>query len=236
MDAKKLIAFIDLTRLESNDSVNQIELLCQKAITPFGNVAAICIYPAFIKRAKLILANSAVRVATVANFPQGEDSIAETLHCIDNAMQSGADEIDVVLPYRRLLAGDKDGVMNFLTQCRLLCNDKLLKVILETGELKTPALITQAAQIAIAAQCDFLKTSTGKVKVGATAAAVAVLLDVISKNTSRNIGIKISGGVREIAQAQAYFQQVTHQMGADWVCPRTFRLGVSRLLDEIVVR
>ncbi len=230
----ELIPYLDLTRLEDNDSIEFIEELCQKARTPFGDVAAVCIYPAFVKHVKLILEGSDIRVATVANFPGGDYSCNETLNIINNALQSGADEIDVVLPYHDFLSGRNEKVYDFLVECRQICENKLMKVILETGALQNPEFIKRASEIAIEAGADFLKTSTGKIKMGASLEAAKIMLQVIQQYEDKNVGLKISGGVRTVAEAKKYWDLVIKTMGADWISPRTFRIGASALLDDIL--
>lgn len=230
----ELIPYLDLTRLEDNDAIENIEELCRKAQTPFGNVAAVCIYPAFVKHAKLMLENTSIRIATVANFPGGDYSCGETLNIINNALQSGADEVDVVLPYPDFLAQKYEAVYDFLVQCRQVCENKLMKVILETGALQKPELIKRAAEIAAEAGADFLKTSTGKIKVGASLEAAKIMLQVIQQQEDRNIGLKISGGVRTVVEAKKYWDLVVKTMGVEWISPRTFRIGASALLDDIL--
>lgn len=231
----ELIPYLDLTRLEDNDSSEFIDELCHKAQTPLGDVAAVCVYPAFVKQAKLILENSQVRVATVANFPAGDYSCNETLNIINNAIQSGADEMDLVLPYHDFLAEKYDAVFDFLAEARQVSENKLLKIILETGALQQPELIRKAAEMAVEAGADFLKTSTGKIKIGATLEAAQIMLQVIQQQEDRNIGLKVSGGVRTVAEAKKYWDLVNKVMGADWISPRTFRIGASVLLDDILL-
>lgn len=230
----ELIPYLDLTRLEDNDSIAFIDELCKKAHTPFGDVAAVCIYPAFVKHAKLILENSTVRVATVANFPAGDYSCNETLNIIHNALQSGADEVDVVLPYHDFLAQRYDAVFDFLAQCRQICENTVLKVILETGALQKPELIKKASDLAIEAGADFLKTSTGKIKIGATVEAAKIMLTAIKEQEDKNVGLKVSGGVRTVLEAKKYWDLVVKTMGHEWVSPRTFRIGASVLLEDIL--
>lgn len=231
----ELIPYLDLTRLEDNDASEFIDELCKKACTAFGDVAAVCIYPAFVKHAKLRLENSSVRVATVANFPAGDYSCGETLNIINNALQSGADEVDVVLPYHDFLAQRYDAVFDFLAQCRQICENKVLKVILETGALQQPELIKKAADLSIEAGADFLKTSTGKIKIGATLEAAQIMLTAIQEQEDKNVGLKISGGVRSVVEAKKYWDLVVKMMGREWISPRTFRIGASALLDDILL-
>lgn len=225
--AKKLIHYIDLTRLETHDSPEAIDQLCQKAVTPFGDVAAVCVYPDFITRAKNALANTNVRLATVANFPLGDHTLDETIILIQKAIQAGADEIDVVMPRE----GD---VAAYLVQCRLACANRIMKVILETGALKEEKAIFEASVLAIQSGADFLKTSTGKIKIGATLSAAKTMLTAIQQFPKKTVGIKLSGGVRDEKTARDYWDLVASRMGEQWITPRTFRIGASSLLDELL--
>ena len=230
------IACLDLTLLEPGDDPHPIERLCRRAVTPRGPVAAVCIHSRFVPAARAALdaaGGAAIAVATVANFPDGEaDSVAAAGE-IRRAVNAGADEIDVVLPWRRLQAGDTEHVESFVARCRRAAGDHVLKVILETGELKTPELIHQAAMCAILNGADFLKTSTGKVAVNATPAAVRTMLEAIDA-TDADCGIKASGGIRTLADATIYVELAREVMGDAWVHPDRFRIGASSLLDDIL--
>ena len=166
--ARTLIALLDLTSLNDDDTDARIIDLCQRAMTPVGPVAAVCVYPRFVALARRTLndlGGQTVAVATVVNFPAGNAPLDEVLEQTRQALADGADEIDVVYPYRALLAGDADSGFALVRACKALCADRaLLKVILETGELAAPALIRQASLDAIEAGADFIKTSTGKVQ------------------------------------------------------------------------
>lgn len=231
--ARNIVSLIDLTSLNESDTDETIDALCNKAISHAGHVAAVCVYPQFVQQAATLLANSAVRVATVANFPAANDPLETVIESIKQSIKQGADEIDVVFPYRRYLAGDRAGACDFISACKKVCGAEiLLKVILETGELKTSAIIADVSQAAISAGADFLKTSTGKVAVGATLEAATVMLQEIKKS-DRLVGFKASGGVRTLEQALAYLYLASDIMGSEWITPRSFRFGASQLLDEI---
>ena len=150
--------------------------LCRRAVTPHGPVAAVCIWPAFVAQAKRELANTPVRVATVVNFPAGDDPLEETRAETREALSDGADEIDFVVPWRRLAEGHPEAVAASVREIKDICGPAVLKAILETGELGEPALIRRAADEALAGGADFLKTSTGKVAVNATPEAAEILL------------------------------------------------------------
>jgi deoxyribose-phosphate aldolase len=232
-DLLRLLELIDLTSLNESDNAETISALCQKATIAKTHVAAVCVYPSFVGLAKKILADRSVHIATVANFPQGTDSLESVLALIRQAILDGADEIDVVFPYRDYLRGEKEKTCDFIRACKALCGEKiLLKVILETGALLDASIIAEVSYNVCNAGADFLKTSTGKITIGATLEAAQTILSVIKK-IPRTIGFKVSGGVRTISEAKQYIQLAEEIMGRTWVTPEHFRIGASRLVDEI---
>ena len=237
MLARKLIALLDLTSLNDDDTEARIAALCQRAMTSVGPVAAVCVYPRFVALARRTLddlGGQAVAVATVCNFPAGTAPLAEVLAEARQALVDGADEIDVVYPYRALLAGDADSGSVLVRACRQLCAGRaLLKVILETGELAEPALVRRASLDAIDAGADFIKTSTGKVALNATLPAAQIMLECIAEQGAR-VGLKPAGGIRSLAEAQAYLALAERINGEPWVTPRHLRLGASSLLDDLL--
>ncbi len=235
---QRILSLIDLTSLNDNDTNDSIAKLFEKARTDYGHVAAVCIYPQFIGLARTEFANSPIKTATVANFPSGDMSLENVLIEINDALEQGAQEIDVVFPYLRYLAGERQYAHNFVVACKAACGDEVtLKVILETGALADSAIIADASYDALAAGADFIKTSTGKISEGATLEAATTMLLVIRHITpqlKRSVGIKISGGVREFAQAVQYVQLADDILGREWVAPATFRIGASKLVDEML--
>lgn len=235
--ARQALALMDLTSLNDDDSEAVIRELCARAKTPAGHPAAVCIYPAFIATAREALAEQSlggkVKVATVTNFPHGEADIERAAAETRAAIAAGADEVDVVFPYRALMAGDAEVGQELVAACKRECGDKVLKVILETGELKDAGLIDRAGMLAIDGGADFLKTSTGKVKVNATLNAAKILLTAI-KASGRDVGFKAAGGVRTAEDAAAYLQLAEQVMGADWITPAHFRFGASGLLGSLL--
>jgi deoxyribose-phosphate aldolase len=236
--AARLLPCLDLTSLNEDDTPAATESLCRRAVTPFGAVAAVCISPRFVARARAMLRDADVRIATVANFPQGHDEARAVAAEIEAALRDGAEEIDVVINYVAYLAGARDAAMEPVTIARRCCGDGArVKVILETGQLARPDIILAAARDAIAAGADFLKTSTGKTTPGATAEAAEMLFTCIRDHrraTGRKIGLKAAGGIRTVVQARAYADLADRFMGPDYVCPATFRIGASGLLDDIL--
>lgn len=231
----KILSLLDLTSLNEDDTPAVIDALCSNATQSIGKVAAVCVYPPFVAQCRARLpASCGINVATVVNFPTGDEPLADVLAQTQQALADGANEIDLVFPYKALQQGNAAAGEAMCSQTATLVHQHAgsLKVILETGAL-SPAEIAQAAQIAIAAGADFLKTSTGKIAHGASLEASAILLDQIAQ-AKQPVGLKISGGVRDIATAQAYIAQAAAKMGEDWVQPENFRIGASSLLKELI--
>jgi deoxyribose-phosphate aldolase len=229
--AARILPLVDLTSLTESDTDAQIETLCARAID--AGVAAVCVWPRFVPLAKARLGRDPIRLATVANFPEGLDDLARAARDTADALAAGADEIDVVAPIQAILDGDIGLVTELVQACRKEAPEATLKVILETGRLAEPARIAAAARAAIMGGCDMLKTSTGSFPVGATLEAAAVLLAVIEEADGR-IGIKFSGGIRTTQQAAPYLYLVDHFLGSGWTSPDTLRFGASALLDDLL--
>jgi len=231
--AGRVLSLLDLTSLGESDTPARIEALCASARGAIGAPAAVCVYPEHVTTARRSLAGTAVTVATVVNFPDGASDPRRVERETLRALGAGAEEIDLVLPYRALLLGQAERARLVVDACREACGGAtLLKLILETGELGSPENLRQACAIGIEAGVDFLKTSTGKVPVNATPEAVALMLEAIAVDGGR-CGIKIAGGVRTLADAQAYLDLVESRMGADWIGPAHVRIGASGLYDEL---
>lgn len=228
--AKTLLPLIDLTSLSENDDASAIHTLCEKA--KCYHVAAVCIYPAFISLAKSLLANTTIKIATVANFPKGTSELTTVLQEIKHAIMQGVDEIDVVMPFSHYQQGLRATVQDFIQGCRQACGHKiLLKVIVETETWQDPNMLATACDDIIAAGADFLKTSTGKLPVGASLDSSRILLEAIARHAERPIGFKAAGGIRSIAQAQQFIALAeSHHLP---ISPDRFRIGASRLLDEL---
>jgi deoxyribose-phosphate aldolase len=225
---------LDLTSLNDADTESDIERLCARATTRFGPVAAVCVWPRFAALARSRLPAS-IRVAAVANFPAGGSDLGPALRDVHAIVAAGAQEVDVVLPWRALRAGDEAAARMLLVAARAACPRLVLKVILETGELAEPALIERAARLAIAAGADFVKTSTGKVAVGATLPAAEAMLRAIGAEprARARVGLKLSGGLRRVADVEPYLGLVERELGAAALGPQRLRFGASSLLDDI---
>tara|TARA_R110000868_G_scaffold10639_4_gene51662 strand:- start:65955 stop:66668 length:714 start_codon:yes stop_codon:yes gene_type:complete len=233
IDAAHIISLIDLTSLNENDTDADIIALCEAAQTVKGPVAAVCVYPKFVTLAKQQLAGSGIQVATVTNFPSGTEPLEDTLALTKQCLADGADEIDVVIPYCNYLGGNTEAVVSLVQQSKQCCGNKKLKVILETGALKDPELIKQVSLDVINAGADFIKTSTGKINTGATLDAAQAMIDAISAS-GKNVGIKISGGVKTFDHAVAYLQAAQKVLGEDWLNANHFRIGASSLLTNLL--
>jgi deoxyribose-phosphate aldolase len=231
--ARRALALLDLTSLNDGDTDAAIDALCARAVTPFGPVAAVCIWSRFVARARALLEEKPVRVATVVSFPNGDANAGALAREIDTALDAGADEIDMVFPYRRFLGGERGAGRALVTAARDACGDATLKVILESGAFDDQEALLRAAREAVAGGADFLKTSTGKIAAGASPQAVQTLLRAIGE-AERAVGLKISGGVRTVAQAGEYLHLADATMGKQWAEPATLRFGASGLLDDIL--
>jgi deoxyribose-phosphate aldolase len=229
--ARRFISLIDLTTLDGGESDADIERLCARARRQ--SVAAVCVLPKALPTAARCLAGSRVRLATVANFPDGGDDLAGTADAVAAAVAAGAQEVDVVAPLKAALEGDVGLTGELVTLCRGVAGPQTtLKLILETGRLERPELITAVARSAVMAGIGFLKTSTGKIPVGATPEAAALLVAVAAEAEGR-VGVKVSGGVRTARDAMRYWQIAETVMGAEWLTTEHFRFGASKLLDEL---
>lgn len=230
-DARLALACLDLTTLNDSDDEATVAALAARARGPFGAPAALCVWPrlaAFARRE----APAGVAIAAVANFPHGGTDVDAAVRDAATVVDAGAQEVDVVLPWRALVAGDTVAA-GLLRAVRRASEGRVLKVILETGALADDALIRRASALALAEGADFLKTSTGKVAVGATPAAARAMLETIAATPGCGAGFKASGGVRTVADAALYAGLVRDILGEAALTPRRFRLGASGLLDQI---
>lgn len=229
--AARALALLDLTDLSDTCTEPKVSALCRDA--KVGCVAAICVWPSFVPQAAEALVGTGIRIATVINFPAGGEDATRAADDAAEACRDGAVEIDLVLPYRAFLRGDEATARDVVEAVRETCPDTLLKVILETGELREAGAIRGAADLALAAGADFLKTSTGKSPVSATPEAARILLDAVSAS-GRPAGVKISGGLRTVEDAAIYLALADRAMGPAWARPATFRLGASSLFGVLM--
>jgi deoxyribose-phosphate aldolase len=236
-----LIQFIDLTSLNAQDTNLDVFALTEKTkrLVQYGfPVAAICVYPNFAHVVKTNLVDYSIPCAVVsASFPASQSYIEVKLLETKMALENGADEIDIVLNLGEFFAGQFENCTSEIQAIKQLMGNKKLKVILETGILKTQKEVAKAAEIAIAGGADFIKTSTGKVSIGATHEAVQTICQVINKHevkTNKKIGVKVSGGVKNYQDAVSYYQLIERELGSSYLTPALFRIGASSLLDDLI--
>jgi deoxyribose-phosphate aldolase len=230
---REINSVIDLTTLSPSDDDESVSNLCHKASNQLGEVAAVCVYPKFVPIAADLLSTTKIRIASVANFPSGSEKLSDVFKEIDSAILAGANEIDTVFPYTFYLEGNKKKAMEYIAECKIACGKATLKVILEISEFPNLPEIYTLSQELIALGVNFIKTSTGKSKHGATLEASSAMLLAI-RETPCNTGFKTSGGVRSFDQACAYLDLAKNIMGEDWVTPLHFRIGASTLLDDLL--
>ncbi|MDR0364045.1 MAG: deoxyribose-phosphate aldolase [Bacteroidales bacterium] len=238
-----ILSVIDLTTLNGDDRTETIDKLCQKAISfenfdkDINNVAAVCVYPPFVAQAKHLLQGTNIRVAAVSGcFPSGQSPLFAKLSEVTYAVEEGADEIDAVISRGKFLEGKYEEVSGEITAIKKACGKAHLKVILETGELRTTENIRKASEIAILSGADFIKTSTGKISPAATLEAAWIMMTTIKEyyeKTEKKIGFKPAGGISEPDEALNYYILLKHILGEAWMNNELFRIGASRLADKL---
>ncbi|MDR2557080.1 MAG: deoxyribose-phosphate aldolase [Bacteroidales bacterium] len=235
---EKILHLIDLTALDGSDTSARIEDLCKKAQE--YRTAAVCVYPYYVPLAKKLLDTTSVRIACVAGgFPASQTPLSIKNIEVEYCVQYGADEVDIVIPIGGLLEGDEQRVLNEVKMLKKACGKKHLKVILETGALKTPEKIRTASLLAIEGGADFIKTSTGKIPIAATIEAARVMVDVIKEHyekTGTRIGFKPAGGISTFEEALPYYELVERVLGEAWLTADLFRFGASRLAEDLARR
>ncbi len=235
--SKLALSLMDNTSLNDDDTPARIIALCKSSKTPAGNTAAVCVFPRFVPIAQKTLKElglSHVKVATVTNFPAGKADVELARRETTEAVELGADEVDVVFPYRALIEGDEQIGFDLVKAAKDACGNRaLLKVIIETGELKNPALIRKASDISINAGADFIKTSTGKVPVNATPESARIMLTAI-KESGKDVGFKPAGGVRTAEDAREHLDIAAEILGAEWINSSHYRFGASSLLPNLL--
>jgi deoxyribose-phosphate aldolase len=243
---KLALSMIDLTTLEGADSPGKVRQLCAKAkhlhdaLPDLPHVAAICVYPTLVRIAKEELNGAGVKVAAVATgFPSGQYPLSTKLEDTKFAVAEGADEIDMVISRGHLLAGDFAFVFDEIAAIKEACGNAHLKVILETGEIGTFDTIRKASDLAMHAGADFIKTSTGKVQPAATPQVTLVMLEAIRDfyyATGKRIGMKPAGGISTAKTALQYLVMLRETLGQDWLTPDLYRIGASRLANDILMQ
>jgi deoxyribose-phosphate aldolase len=240
------VRMMDLTTLEGKDTEGKVRAICAKGIRPdpsdptIPSVAAICIYPAHIPVAKHALEGTSVRIASVATgFPSGQTYSDVKILETRQAVEAGADEIDMVIDRGAFLEGDYRHVFDEIVAVKEACGPAHLKVILETGELETYDNVRRASILAMAAGADFIKTSTGKVQPAATLPVTLVMMEAVRefhRRTGRIVGIKPAGGIRTAKEAIGYLVVLYETLGPRWMTPDLFRFGASSLLNDVLMQ
>lgn len=249
LEVKKfLFNCIDLTTLKCTDSEPSVMKFTEKVnefvdrYPDLKNVAAICVYPNMAEIVNDTLEADDVKIACVSGgFPSSQTFIEVKVAETAMALHAGADEIDIVISVGKFLTGDYEGMCDEIEELKEVCGDKHLKVILETGALKTASNIKKASILSMYCGADFIKTSTGKESPAATPAAAYVMCQAIKEyflETGRKVGFKPAGGINSVHDALVYYTIVKELLGEEWLTNERFRLGTSRmanlLLSEIV--
>jgi deoxyribose-phosphate aldolase len=240
------VRMMDLTTLEGADTPGKVSALTSKAIRPdpadlsVPSVAAVCVYPNLVAAAVERTRGTSVKVASVATaFPSGQTPTHVKVAEARDAVELGADEIDMVIDRGAFLSGRYAKVYDEIVHVKEAVGDAHLKVILETGELGTYDNVRRASLLAMAAGADFIKTSTGKLPVAATLPVTLCMLEAIRdvfEETGRRVGMKPAGGIRQAKQAVQYLVQLYETLGAEWLTPDLYRLGASTLLNDVLMQ
>ncbi len=240
------IRMVDLTTLEGQDTPGKVRALAAKAMRPdpadqtCPPTAAVCVYPDMVATAKEVLGDSGVNVAAVATaFPSGRAAMDIKLMDTRDAVEAGADEIDMVIDRGAFLSGRYLEVFEEIAQVREACGDAHLKVIFETGELQTYDNVRRVSWLAMMAGAHFIKTSTGKVQPAATLPVTLVRLEAVRdyrEATGQMVGVKPAGGIRTSKDAIKYLVMVNEVAGPDWLDPDWFRFGASTLLNDLLMQ
>ena len=241
---KQLFHCIDLTTLKCTDSEESVMKFTEKVnefvdkYPDLDNVAAICVYPNMAEIVSDTLEADNVKIACVSGgFPSSqtfmEVKVAETAM----AIHTGAEEIDIVMPVGKFLCEDYEGMCDEIGELKDICGEKPLKVILETGTLRSASNIKKAALLAMYSGADFIKTSTGKEAISATPEAALVMCEAIKEyyqETGRKVGFKAAGGIDTVKKALAYYTIVKEVLGEEWLNNGLFRIGASRLANQLL--
>lgn len=244
-----LLSCVDLTTLTPCDTESSVEAFAERAVSFYQaypeleNVASLCVYPPFVERVGLVVDGTPMRITSVAGgFPASQTFLEVKALEVAMAIESGADEVDVVLSVGKILEGNYDEAAGELKMLRAETGDDELdhvtfKVILETGELRTPEKIYAASMVAIESGADFIKTSSGKTPVSATPEAVVTMCQAILDHynlTGQMVGIKVAGGVKTVSDGVLYYTIVKEMLGEKWLDPKYFRIGASSAANSFL--
>ena len=242
---KFCLSAVDLTTLTCNDSVESVTEFAKRTVTfaeaypQIPNVASICVYPAFVETVGLAVDGTPMRITSVGGgFPASQTFLEVKMLEVAMAVENGADEVDIVLNVGKMLTGAYDEAANEVEMIRSEMDaDVILKVIIESGALKTPELIRKASLVSMAAGADFVKTSTGKIDVAATPEAAVVMCQAIKdfyNQTGRKVGFKAAGGVKTPQDAALYYTIVEQILGEEWLTTDLFRIGASSAANNLL--
>ena len=234
-----------MTTLTCNDSVASVTDFAKRTVTfaekypGIPNVASICVYPSFVETVGLAVDGTPMRITSVGGgFPASQTFLEVKMLEVAMAVENGADEVDIVLNVGKMLQGEYSEAAAEVEVIRSEMDaDVVLKVIIESGALKTPDLIRKASLLSMAAGADFVKTSTGKIDVAATPEAAVVMCEAIKdyyEKTGRKVGFKAAGGVRTPEDAALYYTIVEEVLGAEWLTTDLFRIGASSAANNLL--
>jgi deoxyribose-phosphate aldolase len=242
-DLKTVLSCLDLTSLNDLDRFEDIDLLCKRALNPLEDlssegVAAVCVYPRFIARAKKHLKGGSIKIATVVGgFPHGLQTLKQKKLETRAAIEEGADEVDLVFSRGLFLSGHEKEISEEIQEIKSICSSEIkLKVILETGQLEKRGAIQKAAEISLKAGADFIKTSTGKANRGASledARVFCAALKSFRETSGAKCGLKLSGGIKTSGEALAFLELIREELGEEWLKKKFLRFGASSLLGEL---
>lgn len=242
---KFCLSAVDLTTLTCNDSVESVTDFAKRTVSfveaypEIPNVASICVYPSFVETVGLAIEGLPMRITSVGGgFPSSQTFLEVKMLEVAMAVENGADEVDIVLNVGKMLQGAYDEAAAEVEVIRAeMGADVVLKVIIESGALKTPDLIRKASLLSMAAGADFVKTSTGKIDVAATPEAAVVMCQAIKdyyEKTGRKVGFKAAGGVRTPQDAALYYTIVEEILGSEWLTTDLFRIGASSAANNLL--
>ncbi len=241
---RRILGLLDFTSLNVTDTSSTIESICEKVnnyqyVFPDLPVfAAICVYPRFVHLIKKNLEVPSVKIASVAGgFPSSQTTTTVKMVEVKEAIEAGADEIDMVMPVGEFMQGNKNYIKDEIAAVKEIIKNKRLKIIIESGILSDPELIYEASILAMEAGADFIKTSTGKEKISASLEAVYVMCHAIKSYYhagGKMVGIKPAGGIASAQDALGYYSLVEMILGKQWLLPESFRIGASRLANQLL--
>ncbi|MEA1886772.1 MAG: deoxyribose-phosphate aldolase [Bacteroidota bacterium] len=241
---RRMLGLLDFTSLNVTDSISTIEDICEKlnnymyVFPDLPSFAAICVYPRFVPVIKKNLEVVTIQISSVAGgFPSSQTTTSLKIAEVREALDAGADEIDMVMNVGEFLQGNRNYVKDEISAIKEIMDGKRLKVIIESGVLSDPELIYDASILVMESGADFIKTSTGKEKVSASLEAVYVMCHAIKNfhHASRKmIGIKPAGGIASADEAVNYYLLVEMLLGKKWLLPENFRIGASRLANSLL--